>query len=524
MNRHLMIILTALVFILNSCDDQASSIPAPQNTQASSTNLEPEEIFVEFNLPEIQQPVFLADSAYPRWRVAPEDEKYEFIQGERLKTWVADQVAISHRSRARGEQWWGRIIGSRADLDSANWMAEKLREVGVSEVWLQELDLPPQWHPDSWVITLNMGNESIDLDSAMPWTRTLSTPAAGLNLQVVYVGLGTPADYMGKDVSGKAVLIHSVARQNAWQHGAQRNGSVQRAVAGGAAAVLIAIGMPGNRATQTSIRAAADQVVGFALGEEDGIRIRQFIEQAPVGISPTVSISLQTSMIAGLITHNVWGIVPGKDYGQAGDEDIIIIAHRDGYFEAANDNATGVASAIGVAEYFMQIPQAQRRRTLKIIGTPGHHNGGAAGIEYLVNNRESELSNTALMINFEHTAAAHVNLYGPRHRATNFAVAFHWFVGVGPQFEPYVHAAWDAFGVPRYSDLDTRPAGEMGRVYQYVPSLQLIEGGMFYHTDQDNYETIPPTGLENSTRSYAKIIDEVNRFDRDQLVAPNETR
>ena len=42
---------------------------------------------------------------------------------------------------------------------------------------------------------------------------------------------------------------------------------------------------------------------------------------------------------------------------------------------------------------------------------------------------------------------------------------------------------------------------------------------MFYHTDKDSLETIQPSGLENTTRSYAKIIDEVNRFDLDQLVA-----
>ena len=33
-------------------------------------------------------------------------------------------------------------------------------------------------------------------------------------------------------------------------------------------------------------------------------------------------------------------------------------------------------------------------------------------------------------------------------------------------------------------------------------------------------EVWPPSGLENTTRSYAKIIDQVNRFDGSELVAP----
>ncbi len=65
-----------------------------------------------------------------------------------------------------------------------------------------------------------------------------------------------------------------------------------------------------------------------------------------------------------------------------------------------------------------------------------------------------------------------------------------------------------------------RAAGEIGRIHRFVPSLQLIEGGMYYHTDYDAVETTPPSGLENTTRSYAKIIDQVNRFDRSELEAP----
>ncbi|HJN42792.1 MAG TPA: M28 family peptidase [Vicinamibacterales bacterium] len=464
-------------------------------------------------------PTFLDDATYPRWRVAAEDEPYTAINGVRLKGFVADQVAIAHRSRERGEQWWGRIIGSDADAESAAWMAEKLREAGVPDVRIQELDLPPQWRPVSWQVSVSLGPETVTLESAMPFTRTAPTPNDGLDLELVYVGLGTPADYLGRDVRGKAVLIHSVARQNAWQHGAQRNGSVERAVDGGAAAVLVAIGMPGNRKTQTSVRGALpDDMTGFALGEEDGGRIRATIERAALsGGVARASLRLDTTMVDGLTTANVWGVIPGTT-----DEDVVVIAHRDGYFEAANDNATGVASAIGVAEYFMRVPAAERRRTIKIIGTPGHHNGGAAGIEWLAEHRDTELANTALLINFEHTAAAHVNLYGPRHRATNMPVTFHWFVGVGSELEPRVFEAWDAFGVPRYTDRDARPAGEIGRIFRFAPSLQLIEGGMYYHTDQDSLETIPPSGLENTTRSYAKIIDQVNSFDRSQLRSPEQ--
>jgi hypothetical protein len=45
----------------------------------------------------------------------------------------------------------------------------------------------------------------------------------------------------------------------------------------------------------------------------------------------------------------------------------------------------------------------------------------------------------------------------------------------------------------------------------------------FYHTDQDTYETIPPNGLENVTRAYAKIIDDVNKLDLKDIEWPQQS-
>lgn len=65
-------------------------------------------------------------------------------------------------------------------LVAAAWMAEKLREAGVPDVHVQELDLPPQRRPVSWEVTASLGSETVTLESAMPFTRTAATPADGL--------------------------------------------------------------------------------------------------------------------------------------------------------------------------------------------------------------------------------------------------------------------------------------------------------------------------------------------------------
>ena len=47
----------------------------------------------------------------------------------------------------------------------------------------------------------------------------------------------------------------------------------------------------------------------------------------------------------------------------------------DGYYDAALDNASGMAVMIGLADYFAAIPREERRRNITFIGTAGHHVG-----------------------------------------------------------------------------------------------------------------------------------------------------
>jgi hypothetical protein len=59
----------------------------------------------------------------------------------------------------------------------------------------------------------------------------------------------------------------------------------------------------------------------------------------------------------------------------------------------------------------------------------------------------------------------------------------------------------------------------MGEIYQFAPSVQLIEANMFYHSDHETLETVPAAGLEQSTRAYARIIDDVNKVDLRDLMS-----
>ncbi len=56
------------------------------------------------------------------WNLAPEDQKYAAIDGNHLMEFVKDQTAIARHFRDNGHpQYWGRITGTEADADNAEW-------------------------------------------------------------------------------------------------------------------------------------------------------------------------------------------------------------------------------------------------------------------------------------------------------------------------------------------------------------------------------------------------------------------
>jgi hypothetical protein len=460
---------------------------------------------------EYKGPEFFAASEVPRWPLTKETLAYASINGEHLLEYVKELTEISHHSRDRGEQLWGRITGTKADAETAAWFAAKLRQAGVTQVYQEALDLPEQREVRSWAVSIEAGGKATPLDSSVPARAAPGTNNVELDLEAVYVGLGSEADFFGRDVKGKAVFIYSMPLPGAWQQTYTRFDAARRAEDRGAAAVFVIIATPGNMRT---VVGASTRVPGFTLGSQDGTKVRELIEQTQGRRPPRVKLRSDIGTAGGQKTSLVWGVIPGTT-----DEKIVINAHRDGYYEAANDNATGVASALGLAEYFAGMPKEKRRRTIIVVGNPGHHNT-AVGSQFMAAHKDDFFAKTALLINCEHTAQSRTDLFGNRLMALDVSWEANLYIGGGPALKSLVEKDLALLGVSHYKELDPSPAGDIGQTYRLAPSLQLIVATHLYHTDQDTLETIPPNGLENVTRAYAKIIDDVNKLELSDVAAP----
>ena len=215
-------------------------------------------------------------------------------------------------------------------------------------------------------------------------------------------------------------------------------------------------------------------------------------------------------MLAGLSAASVWGTLPGIS-----DEEVLVIAHMDGYFQSALDNASGLAVMMGLVEHFSKVPRAQRRRTIRFLGSVGHH--GGPGTSWLHDNRETALANTVFAINLEHVAVTRTKYWGPNLRLMNAVYPMPWWLYSSPAALHIVLDAFNRFNVGVTADLEPGASGEMGRMARDVPSMQVITSPEIKHTEQDTPEWIPAVGLEQIARAYAKIIDELNTLERSQI-------
>jgi hypothetical protein len=457
------------------------------------------------------KPLYVLEDSYLRWRLQPSEQAYAAIDGKHLKQYVEDQTAISRRYRDHGHpQWWGRITGTEADAENAQWLLQEFRNIGLSDVHLQSMDLPPQWMPQSWSVTASASGKTVELGTAQPASTTPGTPAIGLDLEAVDVALATEGDLAGRDLRGKAVFFYSADVTS--RQAPISDGAIKRISDRGAAAIFVIVAIPGNLRTQ--FYPVGSTVPTFSLGLQDGTAIRDLIAQSRSGQPPRVRIRFDVKSVPNLKTATVWGSLPGTT-----DETIFVVAHRDGWFEGAVDNGSGVATMLGLAEYFAKIPKEQRRRTIYFLGTSGHHDNTGMTGHWLADQKEL-FAKTALIINCEHTSAEQLVARGSVIRKSNTTVPLRWYVGGSPQLEQIVVKAYDTFGVATLAEPESGAGGEMGPYYQLAPSLQLIEGNLHWHSDQETADDVPPTGLAASTRAYAKIISDVNQLSLKDLARP----
>lgn len=461
--------------------------------------------------PLLDGPAHVREDAYAALPVPAADKAYEKIDGHRIKEKDLEVVAISRQSRDAGDKYWGRIAGTKYEKMTAEWAEAKWRQYGLTDIHEQEYSLGPQWFALDWNVTATDGSKTLTFKSLNPAVGSAPTPPGGLEAEAVWVGLGSAADFMGRDVRGKAVLILSILEPGNMGESAGWEGAWKRAADLGAAAIFTVWGYNDNLAVwqgMTAGRGIEIKAPGFFMGYEDGKALRDMIA---TGHPVKLKMNLKTETRQGLKAVAAYGTLPG-----ATDENIYVLAHTDGYYDAALDNASGLAVMETLAEYFSQIPKEKRRRGITFVASSGHH-AGSPTTQYMHDHRDTVLGKTAVILNCEHISHADLLQWSTHLRASNVIQERRWWVNGSDRLADIALRAFREFGVGLVAEMDPNASGDMGHIERDAPSIQVIDSPEIKHTDADIAERVPDVGLAAVARAYAKIIDEVNKVDRKDL-------
>lgn len=427
------------------------------------------------------------------------------------------------------DRYEGRGPASPGDAMTQDYLEQALRDIGFAPGngnggYRQPFDLigliaeqPPEW-------TFNAGDRFLRLqqnDDFIASSGVQASEARVTNAEVVFVGYGIQApeydwdDFKGMDVSGKVLLMlnNDPDRDPEFFEGNTRlyygrwDYKYFSAAAQGAAGAIIIHTAPSAgypfQVVQTSwtgeqfelpagdeprsqistwvTEDAARDLVAMADLELDAL-----IEQAqsqdfePVPLGVTTSITLPVSMTSKS-SANIIGILEGSD-PDLRDEAVILTAHHDHIgmaepgddpdadliYNGALDNATGVASVLGIAKAFAALEQAPRRSI--IINFVGAEEQGLLGSQYYANNPTLPPGKMAANINLDGGS-----IWG---RTRDMS-----YIGYGK-------SSLDAV-VEAVADFQDRT----------VTPDQFPDRGYFYRSDQFNFARIgvPATFLEGGT-------------------------
>jgi hypothetical protein len=341
-----------------------------------------------------------------------------FSQGEETKAApTADEMILdamhgisSHKIMSNitelcSEKYGGRLTGTPAYDASAQWIASLLSKWNISpggdnNTYFQKFPNPYTLVLDSGSIELHIPYKNNTVISKTYKYQTDffpgSTSGSGkVEAEVVYVGYGITApelnfdEYKGLNVKGKIVMVErevpiSPSKEpeefKKWQPYSYHQYKVKNAKDHGAAGMLYVYHITNPNClyiddlilTYVGKEIVEDIFTGTGRTHEDVIkRIEKKRKPQSFNTKKTVTISNATEHHPDGMGSNVIGIIEGSD-PDLKNEAIILGAHLDhlGYnhlmMPGANDNASGVAVIMGVAEAISQTGLKPKRTVIFI--------------------------------------------------------------------------------------------------------------------------------------------------------------
>jgi hypothetical protein len=343
-----------------------------------------------------------------------------------------------------------------------------------------------------------------------PIDGTKATPKSGITADATWVGIGAAPDLAGRDLRGKAVLIYSTFVPGGRSHSASDRAGLFNsntlATKAGAALIINVMALPGNgQFNPEGAPEGPDAVPTLTISQDEGFLLRDMLA---AGEKVTLSVTLDIEERTDLKTENVYAVLPG-----ASDEQLLVMAHCDGFFQGAMDNASGMATGLEIARHYVKMPRSARPRTIVFLATPDHHHGEYGRAQVIKN---YDWKKVAAILNLEHTSQTLLYMYNQDLVTANAISARRWYASGSDRFQQLVKNTFRDFNVSIYTVPERNAGGSLGALTSFAPAFHIIDH-VIYHTTLDTPELVPAVGLTYSARAFLKILDDANKMTMAEL-------
>lgn len=359
------------------------------------------------------------------------------------------------------------VAGTPEDRTSGEYIARRLTDDGYAVEW-QEFQFP--FPVDRSALDIPSSPSVALHPHAMKYSP--STAYEGITAELADVGIGRPEDIRGKALAGKIALIQRgtiLFREKA-----------KNAADAGALAVLIYNFTPGDFFGLVS---RDTKIPVAALSGAEGLQLLDLVHSG----------SLRAHLIVQTTTERrtTWNIIGTKPGTRDPHRVLVVGAHRDTVEGApgANDNTSGVATALEVAEVLRHTPLALTVRFVFF----GAEEYGLYGGDYYVQHMGTD--SVVGMVNLDMEGVGNrlqLAWYGGSDELVRLAarIADRLGIAVVPaRSEGSDHLSFERVGVPV--------------VFLFRPDDQ------YYDTPKDTVDRVEPRLLEVSARLATAIVLDV---------------
>ena len=237
-----------------------------------------------------------------------------------------------------------RPAGSRAEFLTGEMLKEEMQKLGLSDVCKNAVTV------DGW--EFKHAELTFETKDGKKHTALLGAYQTDFvtdgeqEFSLMYLGKGTEADYEGKDVTGKLVLVDINQRDEWWI-----NYPVYQAHLKGAAAVIAVqcggYGEVDAKALNAQDIAGPEDAPAFSISREDAALLRELLDGEEEAI---VRLKADSRVKRDCTTYNISGCIPGKHPERM----VLLSAHYDSYFSGFQDDNTAVAMMFGIAKTLIE--------------------------------------------------------------------------------------------------------------------------------------------------------------------------